>query len=293
MTFNLSITIIAFSLFAIAIQSTSNYKKISWDEKRQLWKAEFSFNGKISKSYFENEFDAAKRINQLCKNMGIPSKNPELPEIPNQQKGEETSQYKGVYWHKKSGKWKTQLSIKRQSPKYGGCFNDELDAAKRVNQLCEEIRISQKNPGIGAVPNPQAQTKQKTSQYKGVCWNKKHKKWYAEVSIGQGNKIHGGVFKNELDAAKRVNEICEEHKIPLKNPGIKTFVEVVPNEDDKNKTVTQSANPMNDFKIAKNDDDDANEKKRKRKKDFIKKYFLNLKKSSFFLISKIDTIKKL
>merc|ERR1712034_42533 len=90
----------------------------------------------------------------------------------------------------------------------------------------------------------------------GVCWNKKHKKWYAEVSIGQGNKIHGGVFKNELDAAKRVNEICEEHKIPSKNPGIKTYLEVVPNEDDKNKTVTQSANPMNGFKIAKNNDDD-------------------------------------
>ena len=68
-----------------AIQSTSNYKEISWDEKRQLWKAEFSFNGKISKSYFENELDAVKRINQLCKNIGIPSKNPELPEIPNQQ----------------------------------------------------------------------------------------------------------------------------------------------------------------------------------------------------------------
>ena len=68
-----------------ATQSTSNYKGVSWNTKRKLWQAELSFNSKTSKSYFENEFDAAKKINQLYKNMGMLSKNPELSEIPNQQ----------------------------------------------------------------------------------------------------------------------------------------------------------------------------------------------------------------
>ena len=44
----------------------------------------------------------------------------------------------------------------------------------------------------------------------------------------EGNKIHGGLFKNELDAAKRVNKICQEHGIPSRNPRIETYV--VPNE---------------------------------------------------------------
>jgi hypothetical protein len=67
-------------------QSTSNYGGVSWNEKKQLWQAEFYFNGKLtSTSYFKNELDAAKNINQLCQNMRIPLKNPELPEISNQQ----------------------------------------------------------------------------------------------------------------------------------------------------------------------------------------------------------------
>ena len=66
-------------------QSTSNYVGVSWNEKRELWQAKFYFNGKTSKSYFENELDAAREINQLCENMGIPSKNFELLEIPNKQ----------------------------------------------------------------------------------------------------------------------------------------------------------------------------------------------------------------
>ena len=40
---------------------------------------------------------------------------------------------------------------KGQKPKYGGIFNNELDAAKRVNQLCDECGIPQKNLGIGTI----------------------------------------------------------------------------------------------------------------------------------------------
>ena len=38
---------------------------------------------------------------------------------------------------------------------YGGNFNDELDAAKRVNQLCEETGNTAKNPEISGLPNQQ------------------------------------------------------------------------------------------------------------------------------------------
>jgi hypothetical protein len=32
-------------------------------------------------------------------------------------------------------------------------FNDELDAAKRVNQLCEDLGIPHQNPTVSAMPN--------------------------------------------------------------------------------------------------------------------------------------------
>ena len=40
---------------------------------------------------------------------------------------------------------------------YGGIFNDELDAGKKVNQLCDDFGIPQQNPGISGIRNQQYQ----------------------------------------------------------------------------------------------------------------------------------------
>ena len=64
------------------------------------------------------------------------------------------SQYKGVSWHNLSKKWCTQLKFKGEQ-KYGGVYIEELDAAKKVNQLCEKLGIPPKNPGISSLPNQQ------------------------------------------------------------------------------------------------------------------------------------------
>jgi hypothetical protein len=73
------------------------------------------------------------------------------------EKKEKTSQYKGVSWHKESGKWYVVIYLKGQKPIYGGYFKDELDAAKRMNQLCEELGIPLQNPEISAIQNQQNQ----------------------------------------------------------------------------------------------------------------------------------------
>ena len=73
------------------------------------------------------------------------------------EKKEKTSQYKGVYWHKQIRRWYVLIHLKGKKRKYGGCFSDELDAAKRVNQLCEELEIPLQNPTISTIPNQQYQ----------------------------------------------------------------------------------------------------------------------------------------
>ena len=40
-------------------------------------------------------------------------------------------------------------------------FKDELDAGKRVNQLCKELEIPLKNPEISGIPNQQYQVTKK------------------------------------------------------------------------------------------------------------------------------------
>ena len=151
--------------------------------KRHQWQADFYINGKVRKFYFDNEFDASEKSNQLCHKMGILPQNPEICELLNPQvthtqitfslvrfcfcyesqnynvfeKKEKTSQYKGVYWHKERKTWYVQIHKKGQKPKYGGMFEDELDAAKGVNQLCEKLEIPLKNPEISAIPNQKYQ----------------------------------------------------------------------------------------------------------------------------------------
>merc|ERR1712034_206520 len=168
---------------------------------------------------FEDELNAAKRVNQLCEEMEIPPYNPTISGRPDEQyqKKEKISQYKGVTWHKQSGNWYAQLQVKGKKQKYGGIFKDELDAAKRINQLCEEFGIPPHNPTISAAPN-HSQKREKISQYKGVYWHKQHRKWYAQLIL-KGEKLKfGGIFNDELDAAKRVNQLCEELGIPQLNP---------------------------------------------------------------------------
>merc|ERR1712034_164449 len=155
-----------------------------------------------------------------CHKMGIPPQNPEICESLNQHKNQKTSKYKGISWNRQMGKWNVQIRPKGQKLKFGGYFEDELDAAKGVNQLCEELGIPLQNPEISAIPNQQYQKKEKTSQYKGVCWNKQHRNWRVQLSLKESNSKFGGYFKTELDAGNRVNQLCEELGISLWNPEI-------------------------------------------------------------------------
>jgi hypothetical protein len=55
-----------------------------------------------------------------------------------------------VCWIKKSKKWRSQL--KYENTKFSEYFDNELDAAKRVNQLCEKFGLPAKNIGISEAP---------------------------------------------------------------------------------------------------------------------------------------------
>jgi len=117
-----------------------------------------------------------------------------------------------------NGKWHVLIYLKGQKQKYGGIFKDELEAAKRVNQLCEELGIPLQNPTISGVPDEQYQKREKRSQYKGVTWH--CGKWYVQLQVMGQKQKYGGRFNDELDAAKKVNQLCEKFGIPLQNPGI-------------------------------------------------------------------------
>jgi len=71
-----------------------------------------------------------------------------------QKKRRASSNYYGVSWHKKKGKWQALLNYKG-SILWCGTHVQEIDAAIAINQKCDELAISRKNPGAErTIENP-------------------------------------------------------------------------------------------------------------------------------------------
>jgi len=89
---------------------------------------------------------------------------------------------------------------------------------KRINFVLN-LECHQKNPEITGGPTHTSNTKPKVSKYNGVSWDKRFKKWRIQIKIN-GNYKPGGVFVDELQAAKRLNRFCVEYGIAPANPEI-------------------------------------------------------------------------
>lgn len=50
-----------------------------------------------------------------------------------------------------------------------------------------------------------------SSQFRGVCWVKRDKRWAASISVGKAGKRSLGHFQNEIDAAHAYDRAAREH----------------------------------------------------------------------------------
>jgi hypothetical protein len=64
----------------------------------------------------------------------------------------QTSKFHGVCWHKDNKKWQAELRYNKKNY-YGGLFDNEEQAAMKVNVLCDKCGIERKNPKININPN--------------------------------------------------------------------------------------------------------------------------------------------
>jgi len=208
-------------LCVILTHTSSKYKGVTWSKRDAKWHTSVYLGFKKYKcgANYDNELDAAKRVNQLCDELGIERKNPGVDAMPTQQIRRPSSKYKGVSWSKKDKKWYAYLYLGSKTYKRGTGYNNELDAAKKVNQLCDEWGVKRKNPDVNAMPNPKT-TNGVSQLYSGVIWARGDRRWLAAVYIEKNKKYYGGYYFEEIEAAKRVNQICDELGIEHKNPGV-------------------------------------------------------------------------
>jgi len=168
--------------------------------------------------YFDNEEQAAIKVNLLCDKYGIERKNPTIVIDLDESVKNQTSKYNGVCWNANAKQWQVQLGH-NQKQYYGGNFDNEEHAAMKVNLLCDKYGKERKNPTINIDSDLIQEIKNTTSIYIGVNWNKDCKKWLVQLK-DKGKTYYGGLFDIEDHAAMKINLLCDKIKIQRKNPEI-------------------------------------------------------------------------
>jgi len=124
---------------------------------------------------------------------------------------EVSSQYKGVYWNERDGKWIARLTTEKNKQKHLGLFKDEVSAANCYNWHCEreygEFAMLNDCPYMIKEEWEKNQYKKNTSsKYRGVTYDKKWNKWLMQIM--HKGKNYSERFNSELEAAKKYNELA-------------------------------------------------------------------------------------
>lgn len=100
-----------------------------------------------------------------------------------------TSKYTGVFWHKPSNKWVSQITVNGKSKRIG-----YFDLEEEAGMYYQDALKSLEN-------NTEIKVKEVvfSSKYKGVTWDKASNKWLSQIRIN-GKSKNLGRFNCELEA---------------------------------------------------------------------------------------------
>jgi hypothetical protein len=112
-----------------------------------------------------------------------------------------TSIYTGVSWHKRDGVWQSYITMNKKR-RYLGSFVSEQDASNAYQKALLYV-----NAGTFEMYYESIKPK-RSSEYKGVSWNKLAKKWKAAICLN-GKEKYLGYFKTEIDANLAVQKCLD------------------------------------------------------------------------------------
>jgi len=149
---------------------SSQFKGVTWDKSNNKWKA--TCKG-THLGYHATEEDAARAYNKYLEDGSVPA-------------AWGSSQFKGVCWVKRNNKWKADCK-----GTHLGYHATEENAARAYIEYLRD--------GINPVQHREANT----SQFTGVSWDKRRKKWRAKC---KRNEL--GYLIKEEDAARAYNVVA-------------------------------------------------------------------------------------
>lgn len=125
-----------------------------------------------------------------------------------------SSKFKGVCWSKGNNRWSAAINIGGRI-KHIGYFEKEEDAARSYNQFAEKHHkgFAQLNDVTPVFPDkewvPLVLFSRNTSGFRGVCFNKRMRKWKATIGFN-AESFHLGYFFTALDGAKAYDEKAKD-----------------------------------------------------------------------------------
>jgi hypothetical protein len=212
----------------------SKYKGVCFNKAKGKWVAMIYVDGKNHHiGYYDNEeeaaIDYARAVSKYKGGKKVEPKSIDLTDVPPQSpllkrsRKDGTSKYKGVYFNKASNKWQAHISIEGKLH-YIGVYDNEdeaaIDYARAVSKYCQ-IRAHQQKMKPKFIdltdvppqsPKLKSSSKDGTSKYKGVHFNKEKSEWVARISV-DGKQHYIGVYDNEeeaaIDYARAVSKYCQ------------------------------------------------------------------------------------
>jgi hypothetical protein len=192
----------------------SKYLGICFDKEKSEWVARISVDGKRHYiGVYDNEeeaaIDYARAVSKYKGGKEVKPKFIDLTDVPPQSpilsSKDGTSKYEGVFFNKASNKWQAQISFDGKR-RYIGVYDNEEEAAgdyaRAVLKYKGGKEVEPKFIDLTDVPpqSPILSSKDGTSTYKGVFFNKARGKWQAQIYV-DGKPHHLGYSGNEEEAA--------------------------------------------------------------------------------------------
>ena len=119
---------------------SSQYRGVNWHAPTRNWLAQIKIDRvKEHIGYFKIEYDAARAYDARAREELGASAVTNFNElgVRNEGVGTQTSNFKGVEWHKSTGKWRARIAPPGGKSTHIGLFDSEVAAARKYDDVSE------------------------------------------------------------------------------------------------------------------------------------------------------------
>lgn len=194
-------------------KKVSKFKGVSWHSRDNKWQAQIMVDGIVKHlGYFKSDEAAARKYDGYAGALDRPMNFPGGEGTGRASKRRQNrvastvkkaSAYVGVHWDRREARWRTEISVQRKRI-HLGYFDDEKEAAQAYDRAAaphgRRLNFPPSDSLLEACAKDELPECQ-SSPFVGVSWDKRRKKWVAQIKIGQ-KKLHLGYFESDVSAAR-------------------------------------------------------------------------------------------